>query len=377
MIAEAQTWETFQELHAEVIMERKEKALEVSRGWENKSDTIWTDGSRLDSKAVGAAIAFKREGAWRERGFYLGRNKEIFDAEIFAILQAVRTLEERGEGSQQYTVFSDSQAALGRIQCDRTGAGQALAIEVIHTVRTIVGRGNGITFRWTPSHEGVEGNEQADKAAKRAALDELERATPQYLSEASLSYLRRVVTESRSIATAEWIRSHTGRQRRYRPPKAGKMRKALNGSRKEIASRFYQLLSGHAATADHLRRIGQADSDECFWCGTGERQTRFHLFVRCRRWAPEIKKLWKRVREGAGGRGGAPSIRRLFGNEGNSEAILEFLEGTKVRKMPSRVLLAGGPDLEEEDLEVFSLLAMEEEAEDSVSEEEEEVNPLL
>ena len=81
-------------------------------------------------------------------------------------------------------------------------------------------------------------------SAKRAALDEMERAASQYLNEASLSYLRRVTTDSRSTATAEWIRSHSGRQRRYRLPRAGRMRKALNGSRKEIASRFYQLLSG-------------------------------------------------------------------------------------------------------------------------------------
>ena len=35
--------------------------------------------------------------------------------------------------------------------------------------------------------------------------------------------------------------------------------------------------------------------------------------------------------------------------------------------MPGRVLLAGGPDLEEEDLEGFSLLVLEEEAETDFS----------
>ena len=54
-------------------------------------------------------------------------------------------------------------------------------------------------------------------------------------------------------------------------------------------------------------------------------------------------------------------MRRLFGDGSNEKAILEFLEGTKVGKMPSRVLLAGGPDLEEEDLEGFSLQVLGEE----------------
>ena len=80
----------------------------------------------------------------------------------------------------------------------------------------------------------------------------------------------------------------------------------------------------------------------------------------------EIKKLWQMVRSETG-HGGAPSIRRLFGDERNVKAILEFLEKTKVGKMPSRILLAGGPDLEEEELEDFSLRVSEEEAETEVS----------
>ena len=91
--------------------------------------------------------------------------------------------------------------------------------------------------------------------------------------------------------TREAIRTRSGRHRRYRPPKGGKMRKALGKTKKELASRFYQLLSGHAAVAEHLRRVGQAESESCFWCGSGAVQTRHHLFVVCRRWKPEIKKL--------------------------------------------------------------------------------------
>ena len=35
--------------------------------------------------------------------------------------------------------------------------------------------------------------------------------------------------------------------------------------------------------------------------------------------------------------------------------VLEFLEDTKVGKMPGLTLMAGGPDLEEEELGVLSL----------------------
>ena len=73
---------------------------------------------------------------------YLGKTKEVFDAEVFAIGQALMVLDGRGEESRRYTIFSDSQAALSRVQHDRTGPGQALATSAITTSRSIVSRGN-------------------------------------------------------------------------------------------------------------------------------------------------------------------------------------------------------------------------------------------
>ena len=358
-------------------MEKKEEALRVAKEWseEDQENTVWTDGSRLENEAVGAAVAFKQEGGWKTEGTYLGKNKEVFDAEVFAIGRALEILNERNEENRQYTIFSDAQAATSRVQHDSMGPGQALAVSAIATAESISDRGITVTIRWAPSHENVEGNEQADRTARRAAEESEGRASPLYLREASLSHLSRITTEARSRAAAEWIRSRSGRHRRYRPPKGGKMRKDLGKARKELASRFYQMLSGHAATAEHLKRIGQAEGDKRFWCGSGERQTRYHLFVKCRRWTPEIKKMWQRARVETG-EGGAPSVRKLFGDERNVKAILEFLERTKVGKMPSRVLLAGGPDLEEEELEVLSLRGLgEEEEETGISASEEEDGP--
>ena len=60
-------------------------------------------------------MAFKEGDAWKRRGAYLGRNKEVFDAEIYAIHQAMTIINERNEAGIQYTIFSDSQAAIGRV----------------------------------------------------------------------------------------------------------------------------------------------------------------------------------------------------------------------------------------------------------------------
>ena len=94
-------------------------------------------------------MAFKWEGSWRKRGTYLGGNKEVSDAEVYDICQALETLNDRNEEDVRYTVFTDSQAALSRVQHDRTGPGQAMAIRAITTAKTMTERGNTITLRWT------------------------------------------------------------------------------------------------------------------------------------------------------------------------------------------------------------------------------------
>ena len=156
---------------------------------------------------------------------------------------------------------------------------------MIVTVDELHERGISVTVRRTPAHRGIEGNEQADGAAKRAAEGGGDRARPEFQMEATsrerprgpgprLPVLGPAATSRGSIATAL--------------PPGGRLRKGLGRMRKELAGRFYQLLSGHAATAEHVVRIGQAPSNKCWSCGSGERQSRYHLLVRCQRWTPEI-----------------------------------------------------------------------------------------
>ena len=73
-------------------------------------------------------------------------------------------------------------AAISRVQHDRTGPVQALAKDAIEAAEQLTNRGNTLTLRWTPDHRGIEGNEQADATAKRAAEGREGRAEPSYLS---------------------------------------------------------------------------------------------------------------------------------------------------------------------------------------------------
>ena len=93
--AEKQEWVEGRRFRGRIAVEKKEEALRMAKEWD-RPDTVWTDGSRQESGAVGAACVWmspEGEGRWTGRRFQLGSNKEVFDAEVFAVWQALCDLE--------------------------------------------------------------------------------------------------------------------------------------------------------------------------------------------------------------------------------------------------------------------------------------------
>ena len=106
-----------------IVEEKEEKALRTAKEWD-RPDTAWTDGSRQEDGALGAACVWRSpEGGWTGRRFQLGKNKEVFDAEGFAVWQALRVLEQRNERDREYTIFMDSPSAITRVRDDARGPG--------------------------------------------------------------------------------------------------------------------------------------------------------------------------------------------------------------------------------------------------------------
>ena len=159
-------------------------------------------GQRKGRSGMGVAAEWRVEGARH----LPGHQQEVFDAEVYAIYEAVNLLDVRGETEQSYTVFSDSQAAIYRVLHEECGPAQMLARATLGAFCRLRARGNEVTIRWTPSHQGVAGNERADTSARAAASGEQAAASLTYLREASLSHLTRLATETQSTETNRWIR---------------------------------------------------------------------------------------------------------------------------------------------------------------------------
>jgi hypothetical protein len=79
--------------------------------------------------------------------------------------------------------------------------------------------------------------------------------------------------------------------------------------------------------------IKKKESDRCWWCESGRRQTHGHLFGECRHWQCEFAELRTEVERITG------KTRRLrerlkvvdlFNDDRLTKAILEFLAATQV-----------------------------------------------
>ena len=218
--AEKQQCEEGKRFGGRIVVEKKEEDLRTAKEWD-RPNTVWTDGSRQEDGAVGAACIWRSpEGGWTGRRFQLGKNKEVFDAEVFAVWQALRALERRNERDREYTIFADSTSAITRVRDNARGPGQRFGVAAIEVETRLTAAGNRVIIRWVPAHAGAEGNEVADQYAKNAATGRApgERLPEGYAVETSLAHMTRVATEARSSATREWIEEHVRPVRRYRPP---------------------------------------------------------------------------------------------------------------------------------------------------------------
>jgi ribonuclease HI len=147
--------------------------LATALAWEDREDTAWMDGSRQDNSDVGCSVVWRhpigdgRGGA----AFHLGHNKEVFDAELYMIYEAISILASWVTGGHRYTVFADTQSAIWRCASNAVGMGHYLARLIIAKTHDIIENRNTITIRWVPGHKGIPGNEEADRMAKLGALN--------------------------------------------------------------------------------------------------------------------------------------------------------------------------------------------------------------
>jgi len=125
---------------------------------------IWyTDGSRNDSE-TGSGIYGRRPN--RSYCFPLGKLATVFQTEIYAILQCAYENIRRAYKNKQILICSDSQAALKALSGPKvTSRLVAECLDALFALASL----NEVTVVWVTGHQGILGNEQADKLARQAS----------------------------------------------------------------------------------------------------------------------------------------------------------------------------------------------------------------
>jgi len=259
-------------LKGKVIIQDEEQALKEAK-LEREGLVLWTDGSRKEDEWVGCAVVWEEEGRWKKRRVHLGQQKEAFDAEMYAMSEAMKIADEKAEKEKfvRVTVFTDSQATLRRIQLDEPGPEQVLALRTMNWTDALARKNIQVEYRWVPAHKGIEGNEEADQQATKAAYKhcgsytETQNPLP-FLDYISFSHVSRRPTEVKWEESKKEIKKmgkKSNHSYRYDLVKRGGNSGVME-AKKMIAARFYQLKSGHALIAKYLLRIGKRRDMKCW-----------------------------------------------------------------------------------------------------------------
>ena len=135
----------------------KNKFLEINEKYYTHGG-IYTDGSKDGKKVASAAI---HDGELYQ--FRLPNNSSVFSAEVNSIDLALDHIEQ--DAYWRYIIYTDSLSAMKALEGEKTD--NPLVVNLLEKLSRLCKRAD-IVFCWLPSHIGISGNEEADKAAKDA-----------------------------------------------------------------------------------------------------------------------------------------------------------------------------------------------------------------
>jgi len=249
-------------------------------------------------------------------------NAQVYHAELTGVSNALHILRE----GQQVLVLSDSQAALKSIARASPSTAQTLLKDIYDTLDTLGSQNT--RFQWVPGHKGVEGNEKADIAAKRAAnaIGPHNRPPIRFLSAIYPSFKKRVKTEWED----RWTRSNKGRNlHRLSPAPSPATRMLFTRLPKAESTLAVQLRTGKIGFNAFLyeRQVPSVPSPRCH-CGLGS-MTVLHILTVCPSWNHLRRRFLHSLR--------TTDIRKILGTPKGIKAAVRFTLAINLLAQFSRI----------------------------------------
>ncbi|CAG8978349.1 hypothetical protein HYALB_00012484 [Hymenoscyphus albidus] len=321
----------------------------------NNSIFIYTDASSTateNSQGIGVGLSVispQSSIIHYEKKINIGPNKLVYNGEVEGATLAVEYAAKHARPGIHFHIYSDNQAGLWRLKTTSDHPGQDCQIRAIKAARKVASKGANTTIHWVPGHTDIPGNEKADKLAKAATTIQ---PSTQLTSFAMLG------VKIRQIQNKEWhqkLTTHPAHhtepstnQHSYRrefPWKILSKPRVPQGTKREIASAFYQLKLGHGYFKSYLHNLGHTNNNRCR-CGRQETPT--HLLLSCPE-TGDARKVLKRnllkhyIREF--------TMKSLLHTTKGVEATLDFLRTTKIATRIWHTQRVAEEEKEEEDEE--------------------------
>ena len=236
---------------------------------------LYTDGSKTlinNIPSVGFGI-FEPEKQTKHV-YKLKPVHSVLAAELCAIQAALVKLKQYNKDA---IVFTDSKTSLQLIKGEST-----THIKVVNTIRKLLidlNKQNRVILHWVKAHCGIQGNEEADKAANLAHCHNTLGYQP--LNITSTDHLSKLKSKVLTHWEEQW-KSTTGSGAFLRSLREGIKKDDITLA---LAKRKHQVIihrlrTGHAGVKAHLHRIKREEDDECE--EFQERETIEHYLLKCR-----------------------------------------------------------------------------------------------
>jgi ribonuclease HI len=264
---------------------------------------VYSDRSMIEGGVGGAAVIMRDGEEMGSKRFYLGSDQEhtVYEAEIVGMILAVQLLKEAG-GNRGGTMSLgiNNQAAITATSAFQSRPGHYLMDAFHDDLRSLIPEHDNrkLVIRWSPGHEGIEGNEAADSQAKRAARGETSdarelpkslltrrgeiRTLPQSKS-ATKQRFNKIIKEEAKTLAEESPRYALLRSVDPSAP-SGKFTKTIDTLPRRHSSLIFQLRTGHIPLNEYLHRIAKAPSARCPKCESYDESVH-HFLLGCPEYA--------------------------------------------------------------------------------------------
>ena len=267
---------------------------------EPDSVAIYTDGAfhHNDYKAA-FAFAVLQNGTWNDHYDWCPAASS-FDAELRAIEAALAHLTTKTRCSRA-TLFIDNKAAANSLFNFDVKSSQMSVVRINLLLNAWLSENpaRSIAVRFTPSHQGIIGNERADSLTK-AGLRLCPTNPPAILRSHFLSLHKRRAEhdwqqrwKDTTYRGSQWLPIRRNKKV-FKPSFAKASRNFFHNMAKGESSRLSRIahvLTNHAPTGEYRTRFFPNEPTACPRCDEDTLQTRRHILAECPRYADSLSSM--------------------------------------------------------------------------------------